>query len=216
MSQILQPAGLSLPSEVYATFANYSPRGNSELSQRSRKLGGAIKAGREQVIRSAFRYLKKAQVLEPFLSPSVTLVPVPRSSPLTEGALWPSKIIVDLLVEGGFGGEVLSCLRRMKAVQRSAAARPEDRPLWPTHYDSLAVDAQLIAPSQITLVDDVLTMGRTTYASAQRIREAFPHAEVRIFAMMRTQGFLPDIEALIDPSVGTVTGYPSGKTHRKP
>jgi hypothetical protein len=205
-----------LPFEVYGTFANYSPRGNSELSQRSRRLRGAIKAGREPVIRSAFPFLKAAGVLEPFLNPAVTLVPVPRSAPLAEGALWPSKVIADLLIEGGFGGEVLPCIRRVSAVQRSASARPEDRPLWPTHYDSLVVEAQLIKPAQITLVDDVLTMGRTTYACAQRIREAFPHADVRIFAMMRTLGFLPDIDALVDPSIGTVTGYPSGKTHRTP
>lgn len=205
-----------MPSEVYATFANYSPRGTSELSQRSRNLRGAIKAGREQVIRSAFRYLNETAVLEPFLNPEVTLVPVPRNAPLPEGALWPSRVIADLLVEGGFGGEVLPCIERITAVQRSASAKPEDRPLWTTHYESLQVEGGLLAPAQITLVDDVLTLGRTTYACAQRIREAFPQAELRIFAMMRTQGFLPDIEALVDPSTGTITGYPSGKTHRDP
>lgn len=177
---------------------------------------GAIKAGREQVIRSAFRYLEQAEILKPFLNPDVTLVPVPRSAPLAEGALWPSKVIADLLVEGGFGREVLTCIRRISAVQRSASAQPADRPLWPTHYDSLAVEGALIQPAQITLVDDVLTMGRTSYACAQRLREAFPTATLRIFAMMRTQGLIPDIDALVDPSVGTVTGYSSGKTHREP
>lgn len=200
MSRTSRLAGLSLRFEVYATFANYSPRGNSPLSQRSRKVRGAIKAGREQVIRSAFRYLDEAAALGPFLNPDVTLVPVPRNAPLREGALWPSRVIADLLLDGGFGGEVLPCIERITAVQRSASARPEDRPLWTTHYESLQVDTGLLAPAQITLVDDVLTLGRTTYACAQRIREAFPQAELRIFAMMRTQGFLPDIEVLVDPS----------------
>jgi predicted amidophosphoribosyltransferase len=49
--------------------------------------------------------------------------------------------------------------------------------------ESLAVTNQLLGPLQITLVDDVLTMGRTAFACALRLHEAFPGAEIRIFAM---------------------------------
>lgn len=58
----------------YGTFANYSPRGSSELSVTSRKACGAIKAGRVNVIASAVPHLQasKADALRPFLGPDVT------------------------------------------------------------------------------------------------------------------------------------------------
>jgi hypothetical protein len=59
-------------------------------------------------------------------------------------------------------------------------------------------------------------MGRTSYACAQRLHEAFPNAEIRVFAVIRTQGLILDVEAIVDPAVGTITGYPSGKTMREP
>lgn len=43
-----------------------------------------------------------------------------------------------------------------------------------------------------------------------------PKAEIRIFAMIRTQGLQDDIQKIVDPATGIVVGYPSGKTHRDP
>ena len=83
-----------MPSEyAYGTFANFSPRGTSALSLRSRKACGRIKAGSTEQMESALPHLAKpeAEVLHPFLNPDITLVPVPRSAPLTENAVWPSK-----------------------------------------------------------------------------------------------------------------------------
>lgn len=157
-----------------------------------------------------------AAVLAPFLGPEVALVPVPRSAPLPDGALWPARVIADLLVEDGFGADVLPCLERVAAVPKSASSPASERPLWHQHYETLAVRADLLQPAQITLVDDVLTMGRTSYACAQRLHEAFPNAEIRVFAVIRTQGLILDVEAIVDPAVGTITGYPSGKTMREP
>ena len=55
----------------YGTFANYSPRGTSELSKRSRGTCGAVKAGRVDIIASAVPHLRdpKADKLKPFLGP---------------------------------------------------------------------------------------------------------------------------------------------------
>jgi hypothetical protein len=208
-----------LLSEVpYGTFANYSPRGTSTLSRESQSICGGIKAGKERLIRSAFPHLgtPAAAILEPFLNPTVTLIPVPRSAPLTPGALWPARVIADLLVEGGFGHEVLPCIERVTAVPKSAVSQAKERPLWHAHHASLTVRGQLLVPSHITLIDDVLTMGRTTFACAQRLHEAFPAAELRVFAMIRTLGLVDDIDAIIEPAVGTISGYASGKTFRDP
>lgn len=211
---------IALTSIPYGSFSNYSPRGLSELSQRSRKLCGAVKAGRPQVILSVFDHLRKpeAQVLYPFINKDATLVPVPRSAPLREGALWPAKVIADFLCSEKFGKEVFPSLTRVSAVQKSSLQLSADtRPSVEDHYNSLKVLPELLAPSQITLIDDVLTLGRTAFACALRLKEAFPEAEIKVFALIRTQGLVPDIEKIVDPSVGTITyNQYTGKTNRNP
>lgn len=203
----------------YGTFSNYSPRGSAEISQKSRKICGSIKAGRVGTIESALRHLKKpaAAPLEPFLNSRATLVPVPRSAPLVAGSLWPSEVIANILKSGGLGSEVLPCIERVTAVPKSSSSPASERPLVGAHYESLSVNRELIRPEQITMVDDVLTMGRTMFACALRLHEVFPDAEIRAFAMIRTQGLIDDIENIVDPDTGTITYYEkSGKTHRDP
>ena len=208
-----------MPSEIeYGTFANYSPRGTSELSRKSKRICGAIKAGRTSQIERALPLLENPQsdVLRPFLNPDVTLVPVPRSAPLAVGALWPAKVLADTLVANGYGHEVLPLIERVAAVRKSSSSPASERPLIHEHVESMSVDADLIQPDQITIVDDVLTMGRTMFACASLLRDAFPNAEIRAFAMIRTQGMVDNIDRIFDPSVGTITGYPSGKSYRDP
>ncbi|MDT1064650.1 hypothetical protein RM190_22525 [Paracoccus sp. CPCC 101403] len=203
----------------YGTFANYSPRGSSDLSKRSRGTCGAIKAGRVDIIASAIPHLQnpKADILRPFLGPDVTLVPVPRSAPLPEGALWPAKVICDVLHEHGFGQNVQTYLKRVKAVPKSSNSQgADDRPIVPVHMESIEAERPFFIPDKITLVDDVLTLGRTTYACAELLREVFPETEIRIFAMIRTQSLVPDIEKIVDPAIGVITGFSSGKTKRDP
>ena len=190
----------------------------SELSKRSRGTCGAIKAGRLNIIESAIPHLRdpKSAILRPFLAPAVTLVPVPRSAPLPEGALWPGRVICDVLHDHGFGADVRPLLTRMTAIARSSHSPAAERPLVHDHKASIAVDRTMFAPDAITLVDDVLTQGRTTFACAELLREAYPNTAIRIFALIRTQGIQGEIEAIVDPATGTITGYPSGKTYRDP
>lgn len=208
-----------MPSEFpYGSFANYSPRGTSALANRSRIICGNVKAGKRSQIEAAIPKLAEpaAAVLRPFLNPDVTLVPVPRSAPLSEGALWPARVIADVLVANGFGKEILVLVERVAAVQKSSSSPAKERPLIDEHIKSMRVRQDLLAPDQITLVDDVLTMGRTTFACAALLHEYFPQSEIRIFAMIRTQGMVEDIDVIFDPSVGVITGYPSGKAFRDP
>ena len=202
----------------YGTFANYSPRGSSDLAVKSRKACGAIKAGKVDVIASAVPHLQdaKADALRPFLGPDVTFVPVPRSAPLPEGALWPAKVICDVLHGQGFGAEVQTYLTRIRAVPKSSGAqKAAERPLVPVHMQSIEAERPFFVPDKITIVDDVLTMGRTTFACAELLREVCPNTEIRIFAMIRTQGLQDDIEKIVDPAIGTITGFESGKTKRE-
>lgn len=205
-----------LSSIPFATFCNYSPRGGSELSRKSQKICGLIKNGNPQMILKTIPIIKSedCEALHPFLSDDTTLVPIPRSSLLVENGLWPTKVIADVFVENGLGSEVLPCLVRTTAVAKSSSTSSADqRPSVQTHFDSLTVNANLLAPQKITLIDDVLTLGRTSLACASKLKEAFPDAEIRMFAMMRTRGFIPNIENLVDPQVGNITynSY-SGKT----
>ena len=143
-----------------------------------------------------------AAVLRPFLNPETVLVPVPRSAPLREGALWPSRVICDVLVEHGFGREVLPMLERIRALPKSSHSPAAERPLIHDHIDSMDVDKPLFCPDTITIVDDVLTMGRTSFSCAEMIRGVCPNADIRVFALIRTQGFVEDIDKIVDPSVG--------------
>lgn len=218
--QALLLAGKLLSKIPYGTFANYSPRGTTVLSQKSKIICGRIKNGDEGVIKNALKYLRDSMPpqLHPFLNSDVTLVPIPRSAPTADGSLWPSKVIADLLLrEGGFAKELIPCITRIKAVPKSSTSPPNQRPSVVTHYESLEVADQLIKPDQITLVDDVLTQGRVAFACAWRLHEVFPDAQIRVFAMIRTQGLISDIDKIMDPDAGTITfNQHSGKTDRYP
>ena len=202
----------------YGTLANYSPKGDSEDSVKSRSVRSGVKLGKSNVAKSAVRSLQRpsSAVLHAFLSPDVYLVPVPKSTLIQKGSLWPSLVISEALVEGGLGRSILACLERATPLRKSATAKPEDRPDIFEHYDSLTVTVDLEQPRQITLVDDVLSRGSTVFGCAMRLREAFPGADVRAFARLRTQSFKRNIDRFMEPAVGTIKGYESGKTFRDP
>jgi len=207
-----------LSSVSYASFANYSPRGISELSKRSKRVCSAVKNGNQKSIQSAFKHFNDEvkTLLYPFLNDQVTLIPIPRSSPIVEGALWPSKVIADELVNYNYGMRVSTCLKRSRAVPKSSSLyNAASRPSVQVHLDSLEVEPEIITTSQITLVDDVLTLGRTSFAGAQIIHEVYPDIEIRIFSLFRTKGFVREIDKLIDPYVGEISyNSISGKTTR--
>jgi predicted amidophosphoribosyltransferase len=197
-----------LPSDLsYLSIINYSPRGRTEISIKSRQLCDAIKNGNRAYIKRAIEHLKShdESIWRPFFNENATLVPISRSSLLQEGALWPAKEIAACLLEEGLAREMISIINRKTALNKSALQpNAEARPSVDDHYRSFEISRQLISPTHITLVDDVLTLGRTSMACALKLKEAYPDAEIRFFSVMRTQSLIPDIEQLVDISNGNI------------
>lgn len=139
-----------------------------------------------------------------FLGENSILVPVPGSAPLKQDALSPPQIICNRLLYSGFGAEIEQLLERSEAVPKSAFAKPGERPSINRHYETIRVQPRLVSPRRIILVDDVITRGRTAYACAWRLSEAFPEAEINVFAVIRTMGLVQDIDRILDPRVGEI------------
>ncbi len=144
------------------------------------------------------------------------LIPIPKSSPKQANVLWPSRIICDQLNENGHGLEVIEGVIRTEAVRKSAFSSASNRPTVAEHMVTLACTLDLLSNPKITLVDDVLTQGNTSVACAEIIRKTLPAADVRIFSVIRSQGFIPEIDKIVDPSCGTVKYFESGKVFRQP
>jgi orotate phosphoribosyltransferase-like protein len=57
---------------------------------------------------------------------------------------------------------------------------------------------------RIVIVDDVITKGSTALAAASRLAEIYPDADMKVFALVRTKGLVPDIDRILDPTTGIV------------
>jgi adenine/guanine phosphoribosyltransferase-like PRPP-binding protein len=66
----------------------------------------------------------------------------------------------------------------------------------------------LLAPQRIVLVDDFITKGTTLYAAASVLADAVPGSEVRCFALVRTKGLVPDVDAIVEPMEGELRYWP--------
>jgi adenine/guanine phosphoribosyltransferase-like PRPP-binding protein len=69
--------------------------------------------------------------------------------------------------------------------------------------------------ARLVLIDDVITRGRTLLAAAARLRSAYPHADVRAFALVRTTGYLSRLDRLRAPCAGVVY-WAAGDARREP
>lgn len=198
---------------AFASALVYSPRGQAEESQRSRTLvRDPLKRGDPKFLADVSQYLRdlllslEPQILTEFLSEAHVFVPTPRSAPLrTADALWPAKLLSEALIMGKMGRQVLPCLDRAHVVPKAAFSAAGERPSAKSHYDSFHVRRDLFeAPGCVTVIDDVVTKGTTLLAAVARIREAFPAADVRAFALVRTMGLVPEVSQITEPCVGTI------------
>ena len=112
-----------------------------------------------------------------------------------------------MLLEEGLANNVMCNVRRDHQVQKSAFQAQGSRPNVKTHYDSISVADELLKPTRILLVDDIVTKGCTLHACASRVHDIFPHAKIKAFAMVRTMGLVPDIDTIIEPCVGRIRAF---------
>lgn len=214
----------------FGAFLSYSPRDDTSAEGRkSRAVRKAVKNdlpldGRPILPFSVARLREELTPdrevtpdLLDLLAQDVVLVPMPGSAPLPPkdpDALWVPRRICEELVKAQFGARWEPLLVRRVAVPKSSTAAQEGRPRTDlqTHYDSLAVSPRLgDPPMRITLVDDFITKGATVLAGASRLAEAFPNAEIRAFALVRTQyGGKHVFRAIVDPVYNRVSNGPYG------
>jgi predicted amidophosphoribosyltransferase len=149
----------------------------------------------------------------------VVLVPVPRSSPIREGDLWPSYEIAKAMQDLRLG-RVSTLLERIERVNPSSRSGSEDRPSPLLHFQTIRLQGNLPANVKcVILVDDIVTRGHTFMGCAWKIEEAYPDVSIHAFAAVRAVSNPDEFKAFYDPVVesGTITYRPdTGDCLRRP
>jgi predicted amidophosphoribosyltransferase len=142
--------------------------------------------------------------LRGFFSPEDVLVPVPGSTPAPSQRVWAADRLAKALVGEGLGRVAWPGLLRICRVRKSAYALIGARPSVRRHYESFALADSPPRLDSIVLIDDIVTKGRTLLAAAARLRETFPEARIRAFALVRTMGLDVEMQALLEPCRGEI------------
>lgn len=216
----------------FASLLAYAPRPDDvresarEEAQQSKNLVLQLKDGRvvgsppesvaSRIVRHLLRTPTSASVVGSFLSPTATLIPVPKSSLPTKDGLWVPELLSHELVRGGYGRRVAALLQRTEPIPKAAQSVSTERPTALRNYETLSVRRDLDVESELTLVDDVVTAGATLLGSYNRLRDAYPETPVRAFAAARTLTDPTRFHRTVDPVVGTITLRANGRTQRDP
>jgi hypothetical protein len=190
----------------FATLLRYSSKPTTQNGLKSKKICGALKNGTVAISNRACELIKTDYLdfFSEFFNDDTIVIPMPRSSPLTNEALWPAKIICNEFYRHNLCKDVLEILIRNKRVpQSSLQSRAPDRPDIQTHYNSFLVKPSFIPYRNIVIIDDVLTLGRTSTAAYMRIKENYPDHSVKVFSVMRTRSKTDD-NILIDAQTGVM------------
>ena len=205
---------------TYGALWSYSPWGSSEPARASRDYRYYLKQEQSVSYRGktmfmsevVARSISESRSSLPFMSlfeSDPVLVPVARSSLLQPGSLWVGLKVADEMRKAGLGSAVSPSLVRTYAIGKKASAEE--------HYNSQKVEQKLLTePEHILLVDDFVTRGATMIASALRLWDAYPTADIAGFAPIRTITDPSHFKRVFDPVLGTITLYRSGRCHRDP
>ncbi|HUY84704.1 MAG TPA: hypothetical protein VMU86_09005 [Steroidobacteraceae bacterium] len=216
----------------FAACYVYSPGGADPASRRSRRLCASVKAGGTARIAGSAAVVRAlaapGAALAAWFEPAALLVPVPASAPRSAGPLWAAGEIAQGLVRAGLGAGARPLLLRRTAVRKSATAPLGARPTVAEHFASFAIaDRDAVAyagevrdmgsdcSGPFVLVDDVVTRGRTLFAAACALRTAYPQADIRAFALLRTMGFAAGVARLVEPCIGEIR-WRRGDAYRVP
>jgi hypothetical protein len=213
--------------EFAACYA-YSPHGAGAIARGSRALRVRLKAA-DPTWLPCYAKRVRALVLESgrftgFFGPDVLLVPVPGNRSPGRRGTWVAERLAGELVTAGMGCAVWPGLVRLRRVRKSATAMAGERPTVQEHCASLAVALRKPFPAgidipipgiRLLLVDDIVTKGRTLFAAAGVLRQRFPTAQIRAFALARTLGRVPGLQHLVAPCEGEIR-WVAGDTSREP
>ncbi len=149
----------------------------------------SIKVGQARAIEtyaSQIARLSEGTDLGSHLADAGVLVPVPKSSIHRAEDQWVPLMIAEALHAEGIGSGVEVLLERHSPVPKSGGVRSlGSRPTVEQHFESMRVTTGMYGPERVTLVDDVITIGRTTFGAALRILDAYPDTEVQVFSLVR-------------------------------
>jgi hypothetical protein len=202
------------------------PESHREEAKQSKNLVLQLKEGRltgsppEPVSARIAQHIRtissSAEVLLPVLSSSATLVPVPKSSLPTKDGLWVPEMLSRDLVAAGLGRRVAPLLQRTEPIPKAARSLSTERPTALQNYQTLSVRKDLDPPSELVLIDDVVTAGATLLGSANRLRDAYPDTPLRGFAAARTLTDATRFQKTVEPVTGVIILRPNGRTQRNP
>jgi hypothetical protein len=210
----------------FGSLLTYSPRGNSNAQSLSRtartilKNDGFLKSGSNDILMSYYIADRISMNLRrlPFadyFNVNPILVPTPNSSLNRSGTLWVSQRLATALFRRGLGSRVAECLNRVTPLRKSATSLAADRPKAREHYDSMEVTRMLDEPTEILLIDDIVTRGATLLGAANKLADAFPHARIRALVAMRTISTPSVFVRINEPCIGTIA-LSNDETFRNP
>lgn len=194
---------------VFASCYVYSPKGQGRLCEHSRLLRSFVKEAdarfmEKYALRVQHEVRAGSMALRGFFGPEDVLVPVPGSTPQCPERPWAAGELAKALVGEGLGRAAWPGLRRISKVRKSAYALIGARPSVWRHYESFALADSPMQLNSIVLIDDIVTKGRTLMGAAARVRETFPEARIKAFALVRTLGLGGEMQGLLQPCRGEI------------
>ena len=181
----------------------------------------ALKKGREiDTLINGLRTSLASGYFADLFDDDVVVIPAPGHAPIfSPDQFWATFFLANAIV-AELGGHVRCYLKRREAVNKAAYAKPEDRPTFRTHLntiDYVGPTLGLFPPQRITVVDDVITRGATLAACVCRLEQVHPNAKVRAFAVVRTLRNTEALNRIMDPiNDGRIRIFSGGGTSRTP
>lgn len=197
----------------FGSLLTYSPRGNTEEQSRSRTFMAKLKSDgfleKENILMTEYiaqgikNNLEKLPFAH-FFKANPVLIPTPSSSLTKANTLWVPQRLATALVKNGLGTKVSSCLERTSPLRKSHTSSSANRPKAQEHYDTMAVQKELSEPDEILLIDDFITRGSTFVGAVNRLKDAFPNANIRVFAGIKTISKPKNFKKIYHPCIGKI------------